>query len=149
MPFVVTSCAFKIHWARGPGRGQPHTYTLRMCTANWWVGPCNSVRDRASFSLSNAVVSAKSRQTDRQTDWHTHRPSTVTIAAHARWGLITCCNGTGLLPRLIGAQWRMCIQSSISLNTTYCCYDVAQRSVNGMWPGSIIMRMCIVHFHAT
>ena len=35
----------------------PHVYNICMCTANWWVGPCNSVSDRASFSLSNAVVS--------------------------------------------------------------------------------------------
>ena len=37
-----------------------NVYNIRMRTANWWVGPCNSVHDRASFSLSNAVVSAKS-----------------------------------------------------------------------------------------
>ena len=47
MPFVVTSCAFKIHRASGHGRGQPRrTNNIRMRTANLWVGPRNSVRDR-------------------------------------------------------------------------------------------------------
>ena len=82
-----------------------------------WVGSHNVVSDSAGFSISSAVVLAKSpilfsnacfakavaiahklcrclqyenrdRQTDRQTDTLTHRPSTVTLAAHARRGLI-------------------------------------------------------------
>ena len=34
MPFVVTSCAFKIHRASGPGRGQPgHAFRARIIYA--------------------------------------------------------------------------------------------------------------------
>ena len=43
-------------------------------------------------SLKSCVVACSARiETDRQTDTHTqtHRPSTVTLAAHARRGLIT------------------------------------------------------------
>ena len=41
MPLVVTSCAFKIHRASGPGRGQPHRAfrtRVRMRTANLKFG---------------------------------------------------------------------------------------------------------------
>ena len=32
MPFVVTSCAFKIHRASGPGRGKPVLISILACS---------------------------------------------------------------------------------------------------------------------
>ena len=65
------SCATKVHrirtrsevsqhwWASIGIRSEPELIAsnIRMRTAYWWVGPRNAVRDRASLSLSNAVVS--------------------------------------------------------------------------------------------
>ena len=47
---------------QGTGRytEQASLILIRMRTAYWWVGPPNTVRDSASLSLSNAVVSGKS-----------------------------------------------------------------------------------------
>ena len=77
----------------------------RMRTVYWWLGrPRNDVSDRASLSLSNAVVSAKSpfwfsspctakavgiahKPPRSLLVRSTHRTTTVTLAAHARRGL--------------------------------------------------------------
>ena len=58
MPVVVTSCSFKRYTDISPHIS--NAYNIRMRTANWWVGPCNSVRDHARVSLLDAVVTAMS-----------------------------------------------------------------------------------------
>ena len=108
------NCVCAVPLIDGLGYWRLLALITRMCTAYWWVGPCNAVRDRVSLSLSKAVVSAKSPfyflahvplkllvslisrlvacsariVVDRQT----HRTTTVTLAAHARRGLINHSN---------------------------------------------------------
>ena len=65
MPFVVTSCAFKIHSASGPGQGKLVPISI-----------CRFLAGLLHVMAENVV-----------TDTHMHR-QTVTLAAHACRGLI-------------------------------------------------------------
>ena len=53
-------------------------------------------------SLMGHLVACSARIAgDKRTDKHTHRPSTVTLAAHARQGLIKYRNNNSALPSVI------------------------------------------------
>ena len=52
-------------------------------------------------SVFGRLVAAENVVTDRQTDGRTYRPSTVTLAAHARRGLINSA-----MPRILGERER-------------------------------------------
>ena len=118
MPFVVTSCAFKIHRASGPGRSQPHRvfrtciiiyacaqlidefgHATRSVTVQFLALERSRFRKIALFfqahvvlkplvSLIGRLVACSARiSVDTQTHRQTDKPTTVTLAVHARRGL--------------------------------------------------------------
>ena len=102
MPFVVTYCAFKIHRASGPSRGQPRQaftcaqlidglgHTTRSATVPVSRSRMQSFQQNRSFVFQARVVLQPLVSpwlvvaADRRTDRQTYRPSTVTLTAHAR-----------------------------------------------------------------
>ena len=99
MPFVVTSCAFKMHRASGPGRGMLVLICILACSLGFHAitseRGTRHFKNEASVAL-NPLVSlvylfvarGGKKRGNRRTDGQTDRPSTVTLAAHARRGLI-------------------------------------------------------------
>ena len=93
MPFIVTSCASKVHRPSVPGRGKPVLICILACslgfhaiTSERGTYENRHFKNKASVAL-NPLLSLFYQFVggNRRTD----RPSTVTLAAHARRGLMT------------------------------------------------------------
>ena len=65
---------------------------------------------KLATTLFVVVKNKENVVTDRQTDWHTYRTTTVTLAAHARWGLIIWPYGHTVWSRNVG--WLLAITVS-------------------------------------
>ena len=95
----MTFCAFKIHTASGSGRGKPLLISVLACSLGFHVITLERsifmkiafFKNRASVAL-NTLLSLFGRflaRGGRKRGYrHTYEPSTVTLAVHARRGLI-------------------------------------------------------------
>ena len=90
MPFVVTCCAFRIHRVSGCGRGKPVLFFILACSlAFYWTQQYTKIAFYEKMKpvvllFCCSVTRSRRKRDNRQTDRHTHKPITVTLATHAR-----------------------------------------------------------------
>ena len=104
MPLVVTSWASKVHRASGSSRGKPSVIMhIGFFACSWHISWTQSFQENHHFlfqahvvlkppvTLIGILVTCGARiSVDTQTD----KPTTVTLAVHARRGLIICSTNT-------------------------------------------------------
>ena len=127
---IVEKSASYINKMRGYGIGHVTCINIHVYTTNEWVwshirGPslCPSLNlDRCCLSkiagfLSTCHTKAVGfvHHPIHYLQWHTHRPSTVTLAAHAHWGLITVEIHMQVSFHVVTIMWHMvCVTMPIT-----------------------------------
>ena len=86
MPFFVTSRAPKVHRASGSGRGKPACFHESFQD---FIFPTRVVLKPLDSLIGRLVACSARKGVDTQTDRRTDK---VTLAAHARRGVIKSCH---------------------------------------------------------